>query len=56
VELGQLAFIGVVLAVTLIVRRVRIARDARQEASRLAAPYFIGSFAAFWFVERLAAY
>jgi hydrogenase/urease accessory protein HupE len=55
VELGQLAFIGVVLAVTLIVRRVRIARDARQEASRLA-PYFIGSLAAFWFVERLAAY
>lgn len=53
VELGQLAFIGAVLAVTAIVRKVRMADGVRHRALRLA-PYVVGSLAAFWFVERIA--
>ena len=55
VELGQLAFIGAVLAVLAVVRRLRLADGLRQNAAR-AAPYLIGSLAAFWFVERVAAF
>lgn len=55
VELGQLAFIGAVLAVLAVVRRLRVADAFRKRAAR-AAPYFIGSLAAFWFVERVAAF
>jgi hydrogenase/urease accessory protein HupE len=55
VELGQLAFIGAVLALAAVVRRMRPIRAVGQGASRLA-PYLIGSLAAFWFVERVAAF
>lgn len=55
VELGQLAFIGAVLAVVAVVRRLRIAAGLRRRLRRLA-PYVIGSLAAFWFVERVAAF
>lgn len=55
VESGQLAFIGGVLAVVAIVRKVHAADAVRHHAFGLA-PYFIGSLAAFWFVERLAAF
>lgn len=55
VELGQLAFIGAVLAVLAVVRRLRVADAFRQHAARFA-PYFIGSLAAFWFVERIAVF
>lgn len=55
VELGQLAFIGTVLAVVMLVRKLRIGRAVGQRALRFA-PYCIGSLAAFWFVERVAAF
>ncbi|MFO1393952.1 MAG: HupE/UreJ family protein [Steroidobacteraceae bacterium] len=55
VELGQLAFIGVVLSVAAVVRRVLAARALPGHLVRLA-PYAIGSLAAFWFVERVAAF
>lgn len=55
VELGQLAFIGAVLVVTILVRKVHIAQAALGRIPQLA-PYFIGSLAAFWFVERVAAF
>lgn len=55
VELGQLAFIGAVLTVVAVVRRLPMAGPLRTGGVRLA-PYAIGSFAAFWFVERVAAF
>jgi len=50
VELGQLIFVGVAVAAILLLRRIPLPRPAS-----LAPPYAIGSFAAFWFIERLAA-
>ena len=55
VEFGQLAFIGAVLALAVIVRKLRGVDGARLLVVR-AAPYAIGSLAAFWFVERVAAF
>jgi hydrogenase/urease accessory protein HupE len=55
VELGQLAFIAAVLVLAAIVRRAGALRAAGQHALRVA-PYAIGSLAAFWFVERVAAF
>jgi hypothetical protein len=55
VELGQLAFIGTVLVVAMIARKVRSVDGVRQRVTRVA-PYLIGSLAAFWFVERVAAF
>ncbi len=55
VELGQLAFIGAVLTAVALVRRLRVADGLRRHATRLA-PYLVGSLAAFWFVERVAAF
>jgi hypothetical protein len=55
VELGQLAFIGAVLVVAMIARKVRSVDGVRQRVTRVA-PYLIGSLAAFWFVERVAAF
>ena len=55
VEQGQLAFIGVILAAAALVRKVGVFGGAAQRAVRLA-PYFIGSLAAFWFVDRVAAF
>jgi hydrogenase/urease accessory protein HupE len=55
VELGQLAFIGAVLVLVAVVRRAQVALEIRQRALHLA-PYLVGSLAAFWFVERVAAF
>jgi hypothetical protein len=55
VELGQLAFIGAVLGSVALVRKVRFMRPMGERAMRLA-PYAIGSLAAFWFIERVAAF
>ena len=55
VELGQLAFVGAVLAAVAVARRARLPDGFRHRAARLA-PYGIGSLAAFWFVERVAAF
>lgn len=55
VELGQLAFIGVVLAIVALAARLRVPQGLRSGAPRVA-PYLIGSLAAFWFVERVAAF
>jgi hydrogenase/urease accessory protein HupE len=54
VELGQLAFVGAVLALVVLARRVGVPAGASRLAVRLA-PYAVGSLAAFWFVERAAA-
>ena len=54
-ELGQLAFIAAVLALVALARKVRVL-DAVTELSARWAPYAIGSLAAFWFVERVAAF
>jgi hydrogenase/urease accessory protein HupE len=51
VELGQLAFIAVVLGVAAIARKVHLGDRAVRWA-----PYAVGSIAAFWFVERVAAF
>jgi hypothetical protein len=55
VELGQLAFIGAVLIVFALARLLRIPGILVQRMKPLA-PYAIGSMAAFWFVERVAAF
>ena len=55
VELGQLAFIAAVLIVVALARKLRVPEALRTGAPRVA-PYFIGSLAAFWFVERVAAF
>ena len=55
VELGQLAFIGAVLVLLWIARRVANLRFAERRVTQ-AAPYAIGALAAFWFVERVAAF
>ncbi len=55
VEVGQLAFIAVVLGLFALARRVTLPRPLRQHALPVAS-YTIGTLAAFWFVERLAAF
>ena len=53
VECGQLAFVAVVLSLATLARRFRFAARVERYASQ-AAPYAIGTLAAFWFFERLA--
>lgn len=53
VEVGQLAFIAVVLGVLALARRIKLAVSLAPYA-RPAAPYAIGIVASFWFFERLA--
>lgn len=55
VELGQLAFITVVLALIQLAERIRIPAAIRSHA-RPAAAYTIGTVASFWFFERLAGF
>ena len=55
VELGQLAFIAAVLAIVAVARRVRMPEGPQAGVLR-SAPYLIGSLAAFWFIERMAAF
>lgn len=55
VELGQLAFIASVLALVAVARKVRALGPVADLGARWA-PYAIGSLAAFWFVERVAAF
>ncbi len=55
VELGQLAFIAVVLASLALARRV-VRSPALEGAAVRAASYAIGCLAAFWFFERLAGF
>ncbi len=55
VELGQLAFIGVAVLAILALRRLRaLAPWNMATPARLAPAYAIGSFASFWFIERLS--
>jgi hydrogenase/urease accessory protein HupE len=49
IELGQLAFVGVILASWAMLRRIPIQLP---EAARLVPAYGIGSLAAFWCIER----
>jgi hypothetical protein len=53
VEIGQLLFIGVMLYLFEVVRRIRIPWPPW---AALAAPYAIGSIAMFWVIERVAAF
>jgi hydrogenase/urease accessory protein HupE len=55
VELGQLAFIGVVLGALTMAKRIRLASVIGHRALP-AATYVIGILAAFWFFERLAGF
>jgi hydrogenase/urease accessory protein HupE len=55
VELGQLAFIAAVLGSLAILRRVALLRSLERPVAN-AAPYAIGSLAAFWFVGRVATF
>lgn len=55
VELGQLAFVGVVLGLFALAKWIKRAAPLEREA-RPAASYAIGSLAAFWFFERLAGF
>ena len=55
VELGQLAFIGAMLGMLAIARRLRIPAFVERRFAR-AAPYAIGALAGFWFVGRVAAF
>lgn len=55
VELGQLAFIATVLALVAVARKVRALGGVAGHGVRWA-PHAIGSVAAFWFVERVAAF
>jgi hydrogenase/urease accessory protein HupE len=55
VEIGQLAFIGAVLGVIALAKRVKFTRVYGRYALP-AATYTIGALAAFWFVERLAGF
>lgn len=53
VEVGQLAFIAVVLALFALAQRLRIPAP---EWARLVPAYGIGSLAAYWTIERVASY
>jgi HupE / UreJ protein len=53
VELGQIAFIAVVLAVIALVRRIPLRLPRWAE---LIPPYAIGSIAMFWVIQRVAAF
>jgi hydrogenase/urease accessory protein HupE len=53
VEIGQLAFIACVLGLAALARRARAAAVLAHGAER-AAPFAIGTLAAFWFFERLS--
>ena len=55
VEVGQLMFIGAVLAAGLVLSRWR-PLEFRSLAARPAMAYAIGSLAAFWFIDRLAGF
>jgi hydrogenase/urease accessory protein HupE len=55
VELGQLAFIGVVFGVLTLAKRIRLA-SVIGHCALPAATYVIGILAAFWFFERLAGF
>ncbi len=55
VEIGQLAFIGAALGVIALAKRIKIAPVFSRYAMP-AATYTIGALAAFWFIERLAAF
>jgi hydrogenase/urease accessory protein HupE len=55
VEVGQLMFIGAVLAAGLVLSRWR-PLEFSSSAARPAMAYAIGSLAAFWFIDRLAGF
>ena len=55
VELGQLAFIAVVLGAIALARRARVPAEVARHALPVTA-HAIGILAAFWFFERLAAF
>ncbi|MER2515298.1 MAG: HupE/UreJ family protein [Candidatus Accumulibacter phosphatis] len=55
VELGQLAFVLVVLACLALARRIKLATSLVRYG-RATTPYVIGILASFWFFERLATF
>jgi hydrogenase/urease accessory protein HupE len=55
VEIGQLAFIGAVLGVITLMKRIKITQVFDRYALPVAT-YTIGALAAFWFIERLTGF
>jgi hydrogenase/urease accessory protein HupE len=55
VEVGQLAFVAVVLAIIALANRIQLPLPQWAQWVRLAPPYAIGSVAMFWVIERTAA-
>lgn len=53
VEAGQLAFVGIVLAIIALVNRIRLPLP---QWVRLAPPYAIGSVAMFWVIQRVGTF
>jgi hypothetical protein len=53
VEVGQLMFVGAVLGVLALARRLDLPQPVQRHALP-AASYAIGTLAAFWFIQRLA--
>ena len=55
VEVGQLLFIAVVLALLALAKRVPLPHPVARRALPVAS-YVIGALAAFWFIERLSGF
>ena len=55
VEIGQLAFVGVVLGLFALARAIKLTSSLERYV-RPVAPYTIGTLASFWFVERIAGF
>lgn len=55
IEVGQLVFVALLLALTPLVRRIRFGRIGNAALPRRIAVYAMGSLAAFWMIERGAA-
>jgi hydrogenase/urease accessory protein HupE len=55
VEVGQLAFIAAILALTALARWLELLADVRRRALPMTA-YAVGTLAAFWFFERLGGF
>jgi hydrogenase/urease accessory protein HupE len=56
VELGQLVFIGAVLAIALLAARSRLSELVASSRARPTIAYAIGTLAAFWFIDRLTGF
>lgn len=56
VEVGQLLFVGAVLCVLAVVKKLSVVPPRAEPWLRRVTVYGIGACAAFWFIERLAGF